>query len=57
MRVDYLLSKRQSQPLELPSTAELVLNTRDFAHRNQGDPPKERQIAAGNALFDTLEKL
>ena len=32
-------------------------NTRDFAHRNQGDPPKERQLAAGNALFDTLEKL
>lgn len=37
--------------------AELVLNTRDFAHRNQGDPPKERQIQRGNALFDTLEKL
>ena len=34
-------------PLELPSTAELVLNTRDFAHRNQGTRPKSVKYSGG----------
>lgn len=46
-----------SKLFELPSTAEQVLNTRDFAHRSQGDLPKECQIAPKDVLFDTLEKL
>lgn len=47
----------RSKPLELPSTDEQLLNTRDFAHRSQGDLPKGHQKAPGGVLFNTLEKL